>query len=46
MKNIKLLKDICEVAGAPGFEQRIRKMVIKEVTPLVDDVSLDNMGNM
>jgi endoglucanase len=46
MKNIKLLKDICEVAGAPGFEQRIRKMVIKEVTPLVDNVSLDNMGNV
>lgn len=46
MKNIKLLKQVCEVAGAPGFEQRIREMVIKEVTPLVDDVSLDNMGNI
>jgi endoglucanase len=46
MKNIKLLKDICEVAGAPGFEKRIREMVIKEVTPLVDEVSLDNMGNV
>lgn len=46
MKNIKLLKDVCEVAGAPGFEQRIREMVIKEVKPLVDDVSLDNMGNI
>jgi endoglucanase len=46
MKNINLLKDICEVAGAPGFEQRIRKMVIKEVTPLVDNVSVDNMGNV
>ena len=46
MKNIKLLKEICEVAGAPGFEQRIRKMVIKEVTPLVDNVSVDNMGNV
>lgn len=46
MKNIKLLKEICEVAGAPGFESRIREMVVKEVTPLVDQVSLDNMGNV
>jgi tetrahedral aminopeptidase len=46
MKNIKLLKEICEVAGAPGFEQRIREMVIKEVSPLVDNVSIDNMGNV
>ncbi len=46
MKNLKLLKDICEIAGAPGFEQRIRELVIKEVKPLVDDVLLDNMGNV
>lgn len=46
MKNLKLLKDICEIAGAPGFEQRIRNLVIKEVKPLVDEVLLDNMGNV
>jgi endoglucanase len=46
MKNLGLLKDVCEIAGAPGFEQRIRDLVIKEVTPLVDDVSVDNMGNV
>ncbi|CAG5077253.1 M42 family metallopeptidase [Parvicella tangerina] len=46
MKNLNLLKDICEIAGAPGFEQRIRNLVIKEVKPLVDDVLLDNMGNV
>lgn len=46
MKNLKLLKDVCEIAGAPGFEQRIRELVIKEVKPLVDDVLLDNMGNV
>lgn len=46
MKNISLLKDICEIAGAPGFEQRIRNLVIDEVTSLVDDVSIDNMGNV
>lgn len=44
--NVTLLKEICEVAGAPGFEQRVRELVIKEITPLVDEVSIDNMGNV
>jgi putative aminopeptidase FrvX len=46
MINIPLLKQICEVAGTSGFEQRIRELVIKEVTPLVDSVTVDNMGNV
>jgi putative aminopeptidase FrvX len=44
--NVKLLAHICEVAGVPGHEQRIRELVIKEVTPLADKVSIDNMGNV
>ena len=44
--NLNLLKKICETPGAPGFEQRIRKVVIDEVTPLVDSVETDNMGNV
>ena len=44
--NVPLLKSICEVAGAPGYEQRIRELVIKEVTPLVDEVKVNNMGNV
>lgn len=44
--NIKLLKEICEAAGAPGYESRVREIVIREVTPLVDDVSVDNLGNV
>ena len=46
MKNIELLKEICKTPGAPGFEQKVRELVIKEVTPLVDEVSVDNMGNV
>lgn len=46
MNHLNLLKSICEVAGAPGFEQRIRNLIIKEVSPLVDQVSTDNMGNV
>ncbi len=44
--DIKLMAEICEVAGAPGFEKRIRDIVLREVTPLVDEVSVDNMGNV
>jgi len=46
MINVALLKKICEIPGAPGFEQRIREFVINEVTPFVDEVSVDNMGNL
>lgn len=46
MINIALLKKICETPGAPGFEQPIREFVLKEVTPLVDEVYLDNMGSI
>ncbi len=46
MINVPLLKKICEIPGAPGFEQRIRQFVIQEVTPLVDEVSIDSMGSI
>lgn len=44
--NITLLKEICEIAGAPGYEQRIRELVIREITPLVDEVKTNNLGNV
>ncbi len=44
--NVALLKEICEIAGAPGFEKRVRDLVIREVTPLVDELSVDNLGNV
>jgi putative aminopeptidase FrvX len=43
---IPLLAEICKTPGAPGFEQKVRELVIREVTPLVDEVSVDNMGNV
>ncbi len=46
MINVELLKKICETPGAPGFEKRIRELVIREVRPLVDEVSVDAMGNV
>jgi len=44
--NIDLLSKICEVPGAPGYEKRIRDVIIAEVTPLVDEVEVDNLGNV
>lgn len=44
--NIPLLKNICEIAGAPGFESRIRNLVIEEIKNHVDEYHIDNMGNL
>jgi putative aminopeptidase FrvX len=46
MVDVQLLKEICETPGAPGFEKRIRDLVLREVEPLVDKVSIDAMGNL
>ena len=44
--NTKLLAKICKTPGTSGFEQKVRELVIKEVTPLVDEVQVDNLGNV
>jgi endoglucanase len=44
--NTTLLADICRVPGAPGYEKQIRDFIIKEVSPLVDEVHIDNMGSV
>ena len=46
MINIGLLKEICEESGAPGFEENIRKIVLREIEGLVDEVEIDNLGNV
>lgn len=46
MINTTLLKRICETPGVPGYEQKIRELVMKEVRPYVDNISVDNMGNI
>ena len=44
--NVKLLKEICETPGVPGYEQKVRNLVLREVKKLADKVSTDNMGNV
>ena len=43
---IELLNKICQAPGAPGYEKKIRELIIQEVTPFVDSIELDNMGNV
>ena len=44
--NLELLEAVCQAPGAPGYEQKIRAMILDEVRPLVDEVELDNLGNI
>ena len=44
--NIALLKRLCEAPGIPGREDAIRKVVIEEMRGLVDEISVDPMGNV
>lgn len=44
--NTPLLKQICEIAGAPGFESRIRNLVIEQIKDHADSYHIDNMGNL
>ena len=46
MINTELLAELCEVAGAPGYENRVRKIVLREIESLVDEIKIDNMGNV
>jgi tetrahedral aminopeptidase len=44
--NKQLLAEICKVPGAPGFEEKVRQVVLREIKDLCDEVTIDNMGNV
>lgn len=44
--NLSLLNEICTTPGAPGFEKLVRELVLREIKPLVDEIEIDNMGNV
>ena len=44
--DIALFREICEAPGAPGFEHRIRKVVMREVQNLGDEIRVDTIGNL
>jgi len=41
-----LLKKLCETPGVPGYEDRIREVVLEELKPLVDETQVDRLGNI
>jgi len=44
--DIPLLARICEAPGAPGYEKKIRELVLLELQGLADEIRSDNMGNI
>jgi len=44
--DIELLKEICKIPGAPGFEQGVREFLNAELKDLVDEILVDPMGNL
>jgi tetrahedral aminopeptidase len=44
--NIDLLKRLCETPGIPGREERVRKLIEREVKGLFDEVTTDPMGSL
>jgi len=41
-----LIKKLVEVPGPSGYETKIREVVRSEVEPLVDEMRVDNLGNL
>ncbi len=44
--NWKLLKELSDEPGAPGYEEKIRTIMIREFKNLTDEISIDPMGNV
>lgn len=41
-----LLKTLTETFGPSGYEDEVRKVILKEVKPLADEVRVDALGNL
>lgn len=46
MIDFPLLSKLCKEPGAPGFEHRIRELIIDEIKDSVDEHYVDRMGNL
>ncbi len=42
----QLLKTLTETFGPSGYEDEVRKLILKEVKPLADEVRVDTLGNL
>jgi len=43
---MELLRRLCSTPGVSGREERIRELIVKEMTPLVDKLEVDTLGNV
>jgi len=46
VRDFDLLTELTETSGAPGYEDRIRAIVRRELEGVVDEVRTDSMGNV
>lgn len=46
MLDMKLLKRLCKCDGISGDEGEVRKLIIEEIKPYADRISIDNLGNL
>lgn len=44
--NLELLRELTNATGIASREDRVRTVVIREMTPLVDDLTVDALGNV
>ncbi len=44
--NLGLLKRLTETPGTSGREEQVREVVLSEMKPLVDEISVDALGNV
>jgi putative aminopeptidase FrvX len=42
----ELIRDLSEAIGPPGYEMQVRSLVRKHVEPFVDELRIDNLGNL
>ena len=46
MLDYELLEKLCKADGISGEEDEVRKIILEEIKPYVDDIKVDNMGNI
>lgn len=44
--NIPLLASVCETPGVSGYEQPIRELILKSISNLADEITVDPLGNI
>lgn len=46
MLDIELLKRLCKCDGISGDEGKVRELIINEIKPYADSITVDNLGNL